>query len=156
MSGERFRDGRERIYEFADEVLVVCPGCGGCAVVSVVRRRLTCPSCGATREADGSALMYRAPVDPVFRRDVWLRADFRGHLLWAYNARHLEYLAAYVGARLRERGGDGFRPHTSMVERLPGWMNAAKNRDALVRAFARMRATLPAWASGDGVTREEG
>ncbi|GAB2817204.1 hypothetical protein GCM10022221_13780 [Actinocorallia aurea] len=146
--GERYRDGRERIYAFADAVLVGCPGCGGCAVVSIGGRRLTCPGCAAVKEAPGRTLVYGAPVDPCFRLGLWLRADFRGELLWAYNARHLGVLEAYVGARLRERGTPRSSP-MSMVERLPAWIKSARNRDALVRELAGMRATLPAWALRD-------
>ncbi|MCO6004224.1 hypothetical protein NE236_04460 [Actinoallomurus purpureus] len=64
--GERFRDRAWRLFDFAREILVVCPRCGGRAVVAVhpdhltchryavqfltAPHRLTCPGCGLTRD----------------------------------------------------------------------------------------------------------
>ncbi|MFE0149927.1 hypothetical protein ACFWY5_22440 [Nonomuraea sp. NPDC059007] len=116
--GDRFRDRRERKYgyDFIDEVLVRCPRCDGCAVVlahpgitkdsetAAYGRRLRCRECGYVKdEAFGFALVG-GPVDPFFQRPVWLQASCCGHVLWAYNIRHLDLLEAFVAAKLRERG----------------------------------------------------
>jgi hypothetical protein len=56
--------------------------------------------------------------------------------LWAYNYDHLHYLEEYIGASLRERKT---APHLSMVEKLPRFMQLAKNREALLRLIARLK-----------------
>lgn len=152
---ERFRDTRERIYNFADEVLVRCPSCDGCAVV--IRRgheesdgrcmcryrRLRCRTCAFARDQAFGVRVFGAPVDPYYQRPLWLQANCRGHVLWAYNERHLDLLEGHVAARLRERGTVGPFGHTSLLERLPAWVTSAKNRSEVLKAIKRMRATLP-------------
>jgi hypothetical protein len=77
--------------------------------------------------------------DPRFGVALWLRAECcGGHLLWANNEDHLGYLEAYVGASLRDRP-DG---PANLAWRLPGWMKAAKNRDEVLTAVSRLRASL--------------
>jgi hypothetical protein len=83
-------------------------------------------------------------MDPYFQRPVWLQANCCGNVLWAYNVRHLDLLEAYVQARLRERGELVPWAPTSLVERLPTWLKAAKNRTEILRAIKRLRSTLPA------------
>ena len=84
-----------------------------------------------------------SPVDPYFQRPVWLQATCCGNVLWAYNARHLDLLEAYVQAKLRERGTLAPRAPVSPVERLPTWLKTAKNRTEIMRTIKRLRATLP-------------
>ncbi|OLF04803.1 hypothetical protein BLA60_39295 [Actinophytocola xinjiangensis] len=147
----RFRDRRERKYgyDFVDEVLVVCPHCDGCAVVapcperSSVRRRLRCAACGYAKDKTVNSVVVGGPVDPWFRRPVWLRATCRGHVLWAYNGRHLDLLKSYVAARLRERGRMEPGAPQSLVERLPTWLKTAKNRDEILRTIRRLRCAIP-------------
>lgn len=155
---DRFRDPLSRVQCFADEVLVKCPACGDCAVVLAnlgerevrrkrhfeppkVRRRLRCPACGLFKDEWHSEPLYGAAVDPYFRLPLWLQEDCRGHVLWAYNARHLDRLESYIAARLRERGRR--LGSMSMVERLPTWMKSSKNRDDVLRIIRRLRTSLP-------------
>ncbi|GAA0252060.1 TFIIB-type zinc ribbon-containing protein [Cryptosporangium japonicum] len=158
---DRFRDPRGRLTDFAGfDVLVVCPRCGGCAVSrplpgdapALVRpRRLTCPGCGRTASwgagGDGphrGGVVVGGDVDPHFRLPLWLRDSCcGGHVLWAWNAEHLDVLEDYVAARRRERGTVAAGGRTSMLEKLPTWMKTAKNRDELGRTLRRLRATLP-------------
>lgn len=107
----------------------------------VARRRLHCPACGLAKDGFPSVLRFGGPVDPYFQLPLWLQADCRGRLLWAYNAEHLDLLASYVAARLREHGP--VLGSMSMVERLPAWLKSAKNRDEILRATRRMRSSLP-------------
>lgn len=152
----RFRDPLVRLGRFAGEVLVRCPTCGECATVlahlgapefragggrRVARRRLRCRACGLAEDAFPVTPVFGEPADPYFRQPLWLQADCRGHLLWAYNAGHLDLLESYVAARLRERGPI---PGTmSLVERLPAWLKSAKNRADVLRLIRRLRASLP-------------
>jgi hypothetical protein len=86
-------------------------------------------------------------VDPYFGLPLWLQAGFRGHLLWAYNLRHLDLLEGYVAARLRERHELPLTTGSmTMITRLPVWIKAAKNRDEFLRTIGRMRASAPATA----------
>jgi hypothetical protein len=157
---QRFRDPRNRLGRFADEILVRCPVCDGQASVipdptiagdpgqSRFHRRLSCLRCGHTdtwtAPRDGNARTTPAlsgPDDPYFRLPLWLRANCCGdHVLWAYNTEHLDLLEAYLVARLRERGD--VPGSMSMVERLPAWLKSAKHRDEALRTIRRLRATL--------------
>ncbi|MED7931315.1 hypothetical protein SMD20_44340 [Nonomuraea sp. LP-02] len=151
--GERFRDRRERkyAYDFVDEVLVRCPRCDGCAVVLAhpealedagitdLRRRLRCGACGYVKDETVASAVVGGPVDPFFRRPLWLRASCCGHVLWAYNVRHLDLLESYVAAKLRERGDVVAGAPASLVERLPTWLKTAKNRAEILRTIGRLR-----------------
>ncbi|MBB4961780.1 hypothetical protein [Micromonospora polyrhachis] len=80
-------------------------------------------------------------MDPFFQLPLWLKAECcGGHVLWAFNPAHLDLLADYVAARLRERGPVPGR--MSLVERLPVWLKAAKNRDEVLHVIGRLRASL--------------
>jgi len=142
MCQERFRDGGSSLYPYAEpEVLVVCPRCSERAVVRRVgsgpARRLSCARCGMARDNDGTTSSWGEPVDPWFGALLWLWADVRGHSLWAFNPAHLAELRAYVAAGQRERVPAAGAP-MSMLEKLPGWMTSAKNRDDVVRALDRL------------------
>ncbi|SOD66622.1 hypothetical protein SAMN06297387_12660 [Streptomyces zhaozhouensis] len=154
----RHRDRGGSLTAFADRLLVVCPGCGGRAVVVprpdlpaprwgsellFMPRRLTCGGCGLVRawqaERKGPALVgavLGGPDDPFFGQSLWLRTPCVGHVLWAYNAAHVEALAAYVGASLRERGP--FSPTSAMIARLPEWMKRGRHRAPVLAGLATL------------------
>ncbi len=144
--GGRFLDRGRPLAMYSDLIHVVCPGCGGRAVV-VSRpglpelryyselqfrpRRLVCPACGTSRDwaaqRRNGALVGVAlggPSDPFFGLPLWLQTQCCGQLLWAYNGRHLDALQSYIGADVRERTG----PTMGMLDRLPSWMKKASNR----------------------------
>ncbi|WP_333741291.1 hypothetical protein [Streptomyces sp. IBSBF 2806] len=145
---------------FTARVLVVCPRCGGRALVAprpgvpapryctdllFQPRRLVCGGCGATAEwearADGSSRVGAVPggtEDPFFRMPLWLQTRCVGRILWAYDEEHVEALSAFVGARLRERGGR--RSTRAMCDRLPVWMKSAQNRAEILAGLERLRA----------------
>ncbi|MBM0275052.1 hypothetical protein [Micromonospora tarensis] len=106
--------------------------------------RLTCTRCAysaswSARESPG--LCWDGPVDPFFRLPFWLSARCcGGRRLWAFNRTHLDLLAGYVGARLRERGS---KPGgMTLVARLPNWIKDAGNRDEVLRTIGRLRASV--------------
>jgi hypothetical protein len=142
MCQERFRDGGSALYAWAEpEVLVVCSRCSGRAVVRELgagpARRLGCAHCGLARVNDGSTSTWGEPVDPWFGAPLWLTAEFRGHTVWAFNVDHLQALRDFVAADLRERVPTSGAA-MSMLEKLPGWMTSAKNRDDVVAALDRL------------------
>jgi hypothetical protein len=141
MCQERFHDGGSALSSWAEpEVLVVCPRCSSRAVVRAVdapARRLSCPHCALTRDCAGTASTWGEPVDPWFGLPLWLRADFRGHTVWAFNPGHLKVVRDFVTAGLRERTPTEGAA-MSMLEKLPDWMTSAKNRDDLVAVLDRL------------------
>ena len=135
----RFRDTGETLYGLRSEVLVVCPSCGGCA--RVVEGRGICPSCAWTALPSRKGFAYGTPHDPFLDLPLWLATDVGGETLWAFNAEHLDLLESFVSATLRERVPE--REGFTLVEKLPAWMKAAKNRDAVLGGIARLRERLP-------------
>ncbi|WP_328473059.1 hypothetical protein OHA21_11510 [Actinoplanes sp. NBC_00393] len=149
----RFRDATTRFYEYeltAEGIDVVCPRCSGHAAVIAQRvegqpamfwsRRFSCTGCGhsARWPAEGRTSCWGAAVDPFFRLPLWLAAPCcGGHTLWAFNRTHLDLLDAFITARLRERNPGAYGQ--TLVERLPAWIKAAKNRDELRTVLARLR-----------------
>lgn len=154
----RHFDRRRALGSLAERILVVCPGCGGQAM-NIRRpdlgepkywgqllsepRRLVCTRCERTQEWTQGC--YRSigssrssnPSDPHFNRPLWLQTWCAGNILWAINEEHLEEMAGFVGAQLREHG-----PHCSsraMLASLPLWMKRADNRAAVLAGLDRLR-----------------
>ncbi|MFE2415529.1 hypothetical protein [Streptomyces hokutonensis] len=144
----RFHDPRATLADFASSTLVRCPRCE--RIAHFERRpctppdaegkryphtRLVCRSCGLCRINTG-------PSDRP-RPALWLRTGTRHGELWAYNLQHLDLIRRFVAADLRERAPwyDTGRKMT-LVARLPAWMKSAKNRDEMLRAVDRLRATV--------------
>lgn len=72
--------------------------------------------------------------------EFWLRTMCcGGRMLWATNEQHLEYLEAYVGAKLRE-GKDA--PNNTLQHYLPAWLKDAKHRGEVLEALRAMRRRL--------------
>lgn len=142
------------LYEFVHEVLVVCPQCAGKALVKagnfqemphlVEGIRVVCGTCGYNKTLqpvslrDKKHLIFGAPVDPFFHLPVWLRSDFGGETLWAYNLRHVAFLEEHMGAKLRERHNTPRRVR-SIGARLPRWMTSRSNRAAVLKALGKLK-----------------
>jgi hypothetical protein len=156
---ERHRSDGSTLDSFSDEVLVVCPSCSGRALARLVplgetrkagwfradqEGRVSCARCGYNARRTAFVRWKNGPADSVFDLPVWLRTPCAGHTLWAYNARHLDALEAFVRAPLRERrppAGGTWR-NQAWVSRIPRWISSAGNRDAVLRAIGRLRARL--------------
>jgi hypothetical protein len=144
---ERFREPDGGLA-WLDPVHVACPRCSRRATVRGGRdqgsghwtARLVCAHCVLARNwSGGQPVEPRDGRDPRFDVPLWLRTECcGGHLLWATNGAHLQYLELYVGARLRERPP----PPSGLAWRLPAWLEAAGHRDDVLRALGRLRATL--------------
>ena len=153
MAAERFEDTGQAARDFIDEVLVTCPRCGQCAVSRprdsgttdpFAARRLTCAGCTYIAERDDRRYAVGEGTDPHFHLSLWLQEPCCGRVLWAHNAEHLDFLAGFVGATLRERSrGEYGWSNRSLASRLPAWMTSAKHRGDVLKAIARLRERLP-------------
>ncbi len=152
----RFRDHGESIDAFQDQVLVRCPRCQSCAVVSCrnpeavhlfAPRRFSCPSCGTAKDWAGREIGGTdsgSPVDRYFHYSLWLQISCCGDILWAYNLPHLAFIEAFVRAELRERQPDEQNgwSNRSIASRLPRWIQSRKNRDAILKAIATLQKSI--------------
>lgn len=129
-----------------------CPNCGFKWIKKEMQRRklnsrasqcasVACPSCERVIKLTikWTRARFGSPVDAVVGLPLCLKAPCCGHTLWAYNAEHLTRLAAYVAAGLRERHAN---KHWSMFSRLPQWMTAGKNREAVLSSINRLEKKL--------------
>lgn len=124
-----------------------CAGCGqtlptsdrGARYGSWLVRHVRCRACGAERAYPVSrpAPDLREGVDPYFGYPLILTIMVGGHQLWALNALHVDLLARYLEAGLRERTAQS--QGMTMMARLPRWMKAARARPAIVAALATLR-----------------
>jgi hypothetical protein len=153
---ERFRDPGVFVeLLWVRPILVRCPSCGGAAFVGPApgeerplyfrdsRARLTCPSCVHVDDAPPRR-SYRVgvPRDPFFGAELLLQDECAGHVLWAFNEPHLDLIASYVAADLRERARFSDQPR-SMLEKLPAWIKDARHRDEIARSIQRLRTLIP-------------
>ena len=105
--------------------------------------------------ADPRVVPLRLDVtDPDQVVALWLRTTCcGGELLGAATEEHLAYLEDYLAASLRERPEAVISPMgrrwvgKGLSWQLPDWMKAAKHRDEVLAALARLRATLPSDSS---------
>lgn len=149
---EKFSEHGERIYDFGDEFLVICPKCASMAKVLreeigsdklnkilFAPRRVVCLKCTYRKSWNGGEIGIGGSVDWYFRLPLWLQTECVGETLWAYNEKHLEFIETYVAAKLRIR-----TPNTnkSLASRLPQWIKRAKNRDEVLRACGKLKAKL--------------
>lgn len=144
----RFRDPLTTVYEFSDSILVRCPRCAALAHydrrpavapdghgASYPHWRLICRSCGLARSSQRG--------DGRCRPALWLQTGTRHGVVWAYNLEQLDLLGRFVSAPLRER--PPWYEHgrkMTYVARLPAWIKRAKNRDEVLRAIDRLRASV--------------
>jgi hypothetical protein len=159
----RFRDPRSTEYDFLRDIHVTCPRCTRSARVipggqdpetghrpAFAPRRLVCRHCGLAKATLSRRLVFlrgttRGMTDPYFGTSLRLQTETRHGWLWAYNPEHLTLIHHYVNATLRERAPwyDTGQKMT-LVARLPAWIKQAKNREGVLRAIERIRATLTA------------
>ncbi len=126
-----------------------CPKCGELFQLDLYdlerkeeKVKVTCASCRDVQFYELKYTEYRvlsqsfgAGKDSYFGCELWLKTDFRGNLLWAFNAEHLAYLKKYIHAKLRERND---RQGFTLVEKLPQFIKSAKNREALLKEIEKL------------------
>jgi hypothetical protein len=82
-------------------------------------------------------------MDPYFGYALWLSTPASRGVLWAYNGKHLDYLEAFIGAKLRGRPRDRSGDYRqTLIERLPAWSKSAKHRDELLARITELRSRL--------------
>lgn len=86
----------------------------------------------------GECKRYGGAVDPLFGLPLWLQTPCCGQVLWAYNLAHLNLLAQYIQATLRERQ-ERKGNHHAIAVRLPRWIKLAKNRDTLLKGVQQLK-----------------
>lgn len=147
----RFLDTQDSLYSFGKELLVECPHCKKCANVKFdisarpPIRTYVCAHCGhSDRRTVNSLPAYTYAKDWNKRLGLWLQTPCSGHVLWALNERHLEFLELYVAAELRERRQrqEHGWSNQSLASRLPRWLTSAKNRDEALRGLQRLKDRL--------------
>ena len=140
----RFDDDQTYLEEFLDEVWVRCPRCSATGIVEATAPysqstpRFTCSGCALRLEGRHSRWFDARPSephDPSFGLPLLLQAPCKGETLWAFNPRHLSFIAGYVAATIRERTPNY---NASLASRLPDWIKVAKNRTAVLRAVRQI------------------
>jgi hypothetical protein len=148
--GTRHQDDSAGVWTFTSEdILVVCPKCGAPAVVRIVEkderypvrsaRELTCDRCLARRPSGSVVLVRGGARDPFLHEQLWLQTPCGGHVLWAFNEAHIDFLGAVVQAKLRENA-PGSHVTANYGGRLPRWVLDRKNRGEVQKALDRLRA----------------
>jgi hypothetical protein len=153
--------GQTFLGQFADDILVRCPSCSGCAHLlrlpapprRVVGYKFVCPGCAACRDwllaRDGHVpIPSFGPELAGFDLSLWLQVACCGEALWAYNARHIAFLERYVRARVRSQRSvlRTFLGNGTLESRLPRWILSAKNRASVMRGLRSLRELLVAGA----------
>jgi hypothetical protein len=165
MTPQRTKDTYEKqVYDFIKDILVVCPSCGGQAMVKsselLIRNgneheiKVTCTNCGYNKKLEekpssilfssssqtipGRYLIVGGAIDPYFHIPLWLSTNCCDNILWAYNYDHLDFLKEHVEAKLRERNTQEMA-NKSLGSRLPKWMTSTKNRQAVLKVIGQLK-----------------
>ena len=69
--------------------------------------------------------------------EYWYQMVYKNHVLWALNLEHLKYLEEFIGADLRERSIQSFG--MMLTDKLPKWMQKAKNRASLIKTLGKLK-----------------
>jgi DNA-directed RNA polymerase subunit RPC12/RpoP len=165
MTTLRTKDGyQKQVYDFIKDVYVVCPACGGKAIIKTpefaLRKtneqeiKLICTSCGHNKrlQEKPDSVLYSSPnsiikgkyvvvggaIDPYFHLPLWLTMNCCDNILWAYNYEHLDFLRSHVEAKLRERNTQEMA-NKSLGSRLPKWMTSKKNREMILKALMQLK-----------------
>jgi hypothetical protein len=105
---------------------------------------LVCEHCGLARDCERTSLSYVEGYEPFFELPLWLSVGCCGETLWAFNLRHLQFIERFVAARHRETRRDPVYgwSNRSLANRLPGWIQDRKNREAVLAGVARLKERL--------------
>jgi hypothetical protein len=160
----RLRERENQLERYMRHPLIRCPRCGarakGSEIVEgrpptfrsgervVPLQRVTCASCGYSfperaeqpRQASNaeSSDQRQASTSYVYV-PLWLQTPCLGHVLWAYNQEHLDFIERSVNSISRGRQ----RQSVALDDdRLPRWMREPNEPDEVLRGVARLRNML--------------
>ena len=147
MLENRFTDQNKRLSDFQNEVWVHCPQCQKQAFArrfaETKSARLTCSHCGYHKEETtqmpykhGATYELVQAAHAYFDAQLWFKVPFKNDVFWAYNLEHLNYLEAYIAAKLREHQD---RTHFTLLEKLPKFYHEAKNRAPLLKLIEKLK-----------------
>ena len=81
--------------------------------------------------------------EPAFGLRLWFAADCcGGHVLWALNEPHLDYLKRFVESTSRDRDFPSPSGNRQLAYKLPKWMQVAKHRDEILHTLERLETSL--------------
>lgn len=135
-------------WTFLDIVYVRCPRCQRRASIHTREgaTQLACPHCGHSAAENSVTIhfsTYAHADDIPFGAPLWLETECcGGNRLWAMNERHLDYLAAFVGEKQRNREFPSPAGNRQLSYKLPTWMKLAKNREEILHAIERLRSII--------------
>lgn len=129
----------EFLSDFMQHTLVACPNCQKRADVRVLDplkhkyantspSKVTCLHCGYNKILDNGSFGEN--------HTFFLTTSCAGNTLWALNEAHLQWLEDYIGATHRSRP---LSSNQSLASRLPQWLTAAKNRNAVLKSIQKLK-----------------
>ncbi|WP_262148134.1 hypothetical protein [Chryseobacterium foetidum] len=146
------------VYDFTGEVYVICPNCDKKAIVKSEKFydenvKVICTYCGFSKtpekEYSGHSniknpnnlfkniVVIGGGIDPYFQLPLWLSMYVGENLFWAHNYQHLNFIKAFVSAKLRERNIENMS-NKSLGSRIPRWIASHKNRDLILKAIEKL------------------
>jgi hypothetical protein len=143
------------LWEFMDELLVVCPRCQKRASLHANpssemeseprHHRLACTHCGFVRD---KLSIHPYDIGAEIRGlgvDLWLVHACCGEQLWAMNEKHLDFLIDWIGRsqRPRQKNERGYA-NRSLESRLPQWMLEARHRQEVLDCCESLKKRLRA------------
>jgi len=108
----------------------------------------TCSSCSNTQYVKVTwhcEYLLGEAIDPYMGLPLFMKSEYRGHIIWVYNLKHLSFLESYLQAKLRER--NGYSGKYSVIANLPTWMKLAKNREGILKELDCMKNSFIKWAN---------
>jgi hypothetical protein len=137
---KRFQDSNLKLSDFNNKVLVVCPSCKKKATVNNRGENGSMLSCFECHYTSSKCISAEDRIDSIttdywFGQELWLQAAFKNEVFWANNYEHLDYMKQYISSGLRERHN---RTFFTLVEKLPGFIKSAKNRDRLLKLIEKL------------------
>lgn len=155
------------LIEFTQKVLVHCNVCNQIAEVKIdsliplsrkSKASIRCLNCANYKEKylsggylgknqikDKSkidnAIILGMPIDPYFHLELYLKIEFRNHILWVYNIEHLNALIDFINSKIKPNKA-GKNLNASIGSRLPKWMLSEKNRSVIVKKLINLKMYL--------------
>lgn len=133
MCGRFFRVYLDEIKSYGQKQWVKCPHCGKAQIGDIVERR---------NNVVISDEELRKGNDPFFHYPLFFEDNFRGHLIWALNREHLQYLIDYIRADIRGTQPDFHSINKTMRSQsdvLPKYMKSAKPRGDIVKVLLKLQ-----------------